>query len=1617
MQRCRRPLGLGQFVIPGLSIALSYFPLVAAMLLPCGISAQTTMTTFDGFTPTGLAPDTTLLTFSPSKLENFSPFNGTMQVNVPLVHIGGRGEAGLDLILRVQPTWEEQVVSQSQVTGYVGQYIVSSGGVPDGVFSDVLLPETVMAKTGILYGPCPDNSKVQCGEDSVTRLNFVGSDGSQTELVDTNLNGEPQRIMGWSAANPPTCWDDGRGTVFTSRDGHSTLTFVADARVQACVFPSTSQFVSGLLYFPNGSKYRFDNGALTYIEDRNGNKMAITTTSSGGAATTSISDSMGRSTTITGPTSLAAGPVTISYPGYQKPITISTSTLGSTLRADFASDVASLGSQMGCAAASTPVISSVTSPDGSTVTFQYGPWANIARINFPGGGAVEYDYAAAGQCNTKTGPVPLPVYFPVTERREYSDGTHLSSKTDYSIAYVASASRSSGYNDTITTETVTDPASNAVISQTAHKLTGSAHDWQYGPISFNPWDEGFEYETDFGSPVLKRITRQQNQSQMSWCTSSGVTGCTTPDGPANNPHLSSEIVTLADTNQQSKVTYQYDTYNNVTDKQEYDWGSGSPGSLVRETRTQYMGSPYTSQNILDLPSLETILNGSGTIVAETHYGYDEYNQGSTGPLNDAPNIVGHDPNYGTSFTTRGNLTNPATCLNAPSCTSWVNHVSDYDIAGNVVRRDDANANHTWLYYNDDGANKYAFPTSIKNAYSQFTRANYDYNIGKPTSVTDFNGIQTVYSFNDPLDRLTQVRHGAGTAAEAQTNVVYTGATDVKVYSDVNSVGQMDQNYNETMYDGFGRVSSTTKYGVTGPCTSSTSTTSYDALGRVSQVTNPACQNYAIGYATKYVYDALGRATQTTKQDGSVASVSYSGNTTVSQDEAGCRRQTVTDALGRLTQVIEDPSSGVACNANNASSHFGYSTTYGYDALDDLTSVSQSGEARTFTYDSLKRLTSATNPESGAISYTYDSNGNVITNTDARGEVTTFTYDELNRVTAKSYSGPVATNAVSYVYCNGASNCTSQQSGGSTVPYSVGRLLAVTNGTSNNYYNAYDPMGRVTATAQQTNGQTYSFVYGYNLAGALTSETYPSGRVVTTTFDEANEASTVAGTLSGQVTNYITQTNYWPHGGLYFYNRGNNVTHAVSYNKRLQQSESYDALNNSTSSMLFVSCPNWGDTSNPWVYDLCPHPAQANGNGNLLSYDEYHGGAGYSQFLHLNQTFKYDNLNRLTLISDSGSYSQSFSYDAYGNMWESSSGLGTNNQRPTSNVYNFNNQIVSPIPQSGGQNTNQQSLSGDTYVCLNTNSGTIPCYDAAGNQTAIPTVPGATQSYDAESRITQVSGSGTTTYSYDGDGRRVIKSTGTATNVYVYDASGELAAEYDSTPQSSPCSTCYLATDHLGTTRIVMDASGKVVSRHDFVPFGEEIPANTAGRDAHFGANNDTIAQKFTGKERDSESGLDYFGARYYGSALGRFTSPDQPFNDWDTDDPQSWNLYGYVRNNPLGILIRSGWIASLRARSGNTLTVTTARGGSSDTCSGTYVNGTVDTNSYAYNNGTLFWSDNSANAGGAMTIVTGSGKSVDNDWGPGSDNMPGAAQIGQYGPVGNAFQRRSFAAICSAFMH
>jgi YD repeat-containing protein len=261
------------------------------------------------------------------------------------------------------------------------------------------------------------------------------------------------------------------------------------------------------------------------------------------------------------------------------------------------------------------------------------------------------------------------------------------------------------------------------------------------------------------------------------------------------------------------------------------------------------------------------------------------------------------------------------------------------------------------------------------------------------------------------------------------------------------------------------------------------------------------------------------------------------------DPAGKDRKTVTDGLGRVSQVFENPS-----GAN-------LPTTYTYNAANSLLSVHQSGAAgdialadRSFTYDLLQRLKTASNPESETTSYPlYDSDGNLGKKIDANGTTTSMNYDELDRLTSKFYQ-PSATPPSSYA----ATPTATYTYGSASVPNSAGRLTQVSNGSTSQIF-GYDLLGRPTATSQTTNSTVYTFPsYTYNLNNQLKTITYPSGRTITTTYDSAGRTSQVSGQVNniGPITTYGTVSSYAPHGGIQQMTLGA-LTEQTCYNNRLQ----------------------------------------------------------------------------------------------------------------------------------------------------------------------------------------------------------------------------------------------------------------------------------------------------------------------------------------------------------------------------------------------------------------------------------------------------------------------------------
>ncbi|HLJ29455.1 MAG TPA: RHS repeat-associated core domain-containing protein [Candidatus Angelobacter sp.] len=140
-------------------------------------------------------------------------------------------------------------------------------------------------------------------------------------------------------------------------------------------------------------------------------------------------------------------------------------------------------------------------------------------------------------------------------------------------------------------------------------------------------------------------------------------------------------------------------------------------------------------------------------------------------------------------------------------------------------------------------------------------------------------------------------------------------------------------------------------------------------------------------------------------------------------------------------------------------------------------------------------------------------------------------------------------------------------------------------------------------------------------------------------------------------------------------------------------------------------------------------------------------------------------------------------------------------------------------------------------------------------------------------------------------------TGSPKSEYVFD--GERVARKDFS--GSTTSVSYYFSDHLETASVVTDSSGTITEDEDYYPWGGELQFT----------NNDGNHYKFTGKERDAETGLDYFGARYYGNWLGRFVSADwseapKPVPYAELTDPQSLDLYGYVRSIPTARLDPDG---------------------------------------------------------------------------------------------------------------
>jgi RHS repeat-associated protein len=1453
-------------------------PYVLSLFLLLALHAITkAQSATDGATPLGLTPGMPAGSYALSDFDAVNLYNGNLGFRLPLLSIAGRGSTGYAMTLRLEQKW---VVDKEVTPGEPTMYYPNA----NWWTLDGFKPNYSVGRLETRQGGSKEFN-LQCGLGyihvwTLTRLTFTAPDGTEYELRDQLTNGRPDH---------PICSALNRGRTFVTSDGTSA-TFISDADVTDYLYDNPANPPqSGYLMLRDGTRYRIDGGLVTWVCDRNGNKLTFAYNTN--QRPTSITDSLNRQVTITYGSLGAYDEIT--YKGFSgtttRSIKIYLTNLQYALRSDYSlltyqQLFPELNGAYGVPA-NVAVIGAVELPNGKQYQFLYNSYAELARVVLPTGGAIEYDYAAGltnGAASGYFAAVEKNIYRRVVERRVYPDGgsgVNYASRMTYSRPETTTTNL--GY-------VILDQYNSVgtLLTRSYHYFYGSPRlSFNQKPTEYPGWKDGREYQTveyaaDGTTPLRQTNHTFAQRAAVSWWTG------TADQEPPNDPRLTETTTTLLDTSQVSKQTFGYDDsvpYNNQSNIKEYDFGSGAPGSLVRETRTTFnTSSTYTDTGVylISLPTQTSVYNGGGTEQARTTFEYDNYATDSNhANLVNRTSISGFDSAFNTSYLTRGNVTGTTRyLLVSGSVTGSISTYSQYDIAGNVVKAIDGRGYAANLYYDDcfgtpdgnarinsaptelGGLSSFALVTKVTNALNQSAYIQFDYYLGKPVDGEDANGIVASGYYSDSLDRPTQVNRAVGTAAASHsvfgyddTNRIVTITTDLNTNNDGPLVSKI-------VYDQMGRKSETRLY--ESGTNYIASQIQYDALGRAYKTSNPFRPwQTETAVWTIAAFDTLGRVTSVTTPDSAVVSTSYLGNAVTVTDQAGKARKSVSDALGRTTSVYEDPSG------------LNYQTGYAYDTLDNLVSVTQGVQTRTFAYDSLKRLTSVSNPESGTTSFSYDNNGNLTSKLDARSITTTITYDALNRIASKSYNDSPQTPMLNFYY-----DAQTLPSGAPSFDrgFATGRLVAVTyGGTSAGTYRGYDQMGQVVRQYQRTDSVDYLVEASYYADGSVQNVTYPAvpgagdRRIVSYTNDSAGRTAS----LSSSATSYapaasVSSIGYASHNALATQTYGNSLIHAISYNNRLQPTE----IKLGTSAV---------PTS---IIDLVYSYGTTNNNGNVQSIAYSGGGLSYTQ------TFGYDALNRLTTAQENSgaNWSQTNGYDRYGNRW---------------------------IDLGGGN----QSL----YFTTSNNRIAGASYDNAGN---LLSDGYHSYSYDADNKISKVDG--TSAYVYDGNGLRVRKLVGENLR-FIYGIGGELLAEYSGTTGSltkeyvysgtglvatieptvvNSNGTRYTTPDHLGSPRVITNSSAGVVSRHDYMPFGEEIGSGVGGRTTGMGFGiADGQRQKFTSHERDAETGLDYMQARYYQNLQGRFTSADPFLASGRPANPQSWNRYSYVLNNPVRLTDPTGY--------------------------------------------------------------------------------------------------------------
>jgi RHS repeat-associated protein len=686
-------------------------------------------------------------------------------------------------------------------------------------------------------------------------------------------------------------------------------------------------------------------------------------------------------------------------------------------------------------------------------------------------------------------------------------------------------------------------------------------------------------------------------------------------------------------------------------------------------------------------------------------------------------------------------------------------------------------------------------------------------------------------------------------------------------------------------DGFGHMMLTQRRQGVGASFFDTTQYTYDASFLIHSVSMPCSANAGQGCSTTVTtttYDGLSRPSLITDAGGGTVSYSYPANdvlVTAGPAPAGentKRRQMQYDGLGRLTSVCEITSAAGSGPCAQSSAQTGFWAKYGYDALGNLTSVNQNAQGspiqtRTFSYDALSRVTSESNPESGTTTYAYDSvnsggcvlslPGNMILKTDANGNGDCYGWDALHRLLSigQSFSSPnaAATPDHCFIYDSAIVNgqTMTKTKGRMAEAYTVAKGAGCGAAKLTDEGLGYDADGRQTDLYQSTPhsaGYYHAAVsYWANNALHTLSGFFASGStfVPTQTYTPDGEGRWKSVAASSG-PNPISNTLYNPASQITALTYGSTDSDSFDYDNAGRMKNYTFKVNGSSE----VSAPTWNPNGTLKSLAITADPFNA---GNVQTC-----------------TYAYDDLARLTSANCGTPWSQTFSYDAFGNISKTGSVSWA-----CATCYNTNkNQYNSTL---------SPSISYDANGNLLNDSFRTYAWDALGRPVSIGS---KTMTYDALGRMVEKFDGAYTQFVYTPAGGLLARTSGqSATSVRV--PLPDSWAVYGSGNSFNH----YEHLDWLGNSRLSSTQSRTPTTDVAYAPFGEPY-ASTA-----------TSGVSFTGMRSDVAAvsgsvtnGLYDFLEREYPPTQGRWLSPDPAGTGAaNPTNPQSWNRYAYVLNNPL----------------------------------------------------------------------------------------------------------------------